>query len=77
MRTEKELWEVVLAHQEYFDTTLGYWIRELRWEGILKVKECHVLFRVIESLIASYWNYKEGEIEPHIDWINNRIKELS
>lgn len=80
MRTEKELWQVVLNHQEYFKTGLCGWINNMRMFGILTDEESDLInYRIItdkRNIPFRFWLGEMFEIQPRIDWINNRIKEL-
>jgi hypothetical protein len=81
MRTEKELWELVLSRQDLFRTGLCLWIRFLEIDDlisaeeedylILKLKEKNPYLKRVNAYL-----WEDGKIKPRIDWINKRIKQI-
>lgn len=79
MRTEKELWEVVLSRPDLFETGLCLWILIIHIYSFMNDDEYLKLRRSIKSNRTSsetYWIGKSGEIQPRIEWIKKRIETL-
>ena len=80
MRTIKQLLELMLKHQERFETGLCLWVRMLFWLSLIKNDERKLLLDYIKENKPEnagylfYW--EEGEIAPRIEWINQEIKKL-
>lgn len=80
MRTEKELWELVLSRPDLFDKCLCFWIIELKYADAISIGE----FMVLDDILLSEMNrigrgYFIGppyDIKPRIDWIKKRIESL-
>lgn len=79
MRTEKELWELVLSRQDLFTGGLCTWIGDMRILGLITEEEWDLISNSVYAKRIGkkiYWIGPEFEIQPRIDWINERIKEL-
>jgi hypothetical protein len=80
MRTEKELWELVLSRQDLFWVGLCTWINVLANSGVINVKEWKFLHKTLRFNLPEKcengWCWKPSKIQPRIDWINERIKQL-
>lgn len=81
MRTEKELWEIVLSHRELFGLGLFGWVMFVREDKHISWAECKFLEKVLDRHLPDrkdgwMWCWTRGEIQPRIDWIKKRIKEL-
>lgn len=80
MRTEKELWEVVLDHPELFYKSLCFWLIKLDLENIITVQEYEFLDKILDDesdrIGIGYFIGKKHEIQPRIDWIKKRMEEL-
>jgi hypothetical protein len=81
MRSEKELWELVLSRQDLFKTGLCFWISTLRFEDLISPDEQDLLiFKLEESnpilQVDDVYLWKKWQIQPRIDWINERIKQI-
>jgi hypothetical protein len=89
MRTEKELFKLMLERQYHFAKGLCLWVTLLNWAGIITYDECCLLEEYIHnnrpSMFSSlsafknrrgnyYWN--KGDITPRIKWINKQIEKL-
>lgn len=79
MRTEKELWEVVLNRPDLFDWGLCVWLGICHDESVISYTEYMFLDQKLRSLktgLEKYWIGPKGQIQPRIDWIKNRIEQL-
>lgn len=80
MRTEKELWQIVLDHPELFYGGLCGWILYVWFNDIISYQEYLFLDTLLknesQSLEVSYFIGTRGEIQPRIDWIKKRMEEL-
>ena len=81
MRTEKELWEVVLSHQELFGLGLCGWVSFLKEDRHISFEEYKFLGKVLDRHLPErkdgwMWCWTRGEIQPRIDWIKKRIETL-
>lgn len=81
MRTEKELWEVVLSRPDLFGYGLCGWVMFAREGGYISWDECAYLEKVLDKNLPPridgwMWCWNRGEIQPRIEWIKNRIKQL-
>lgn len=80
MRTEKELWEVVLSRTDLFDRCLCFWLVDMWYYGLISENELEFLNILLEIEMKKaqkgYFIGPKGEIQPRIDWINERIKQL-
>jgi hypothetical protein len=90
MRTIKQLLEVMLKHQELFETGLCRWSNSLYSKKLITEDEVYTLWRYIEknrpsafSSINAFmhqnqgWYWKVGDIKPRIKWIKQHIKRNS
>lgn len=75
MRTEKELWQIVLDHPELFMTGLCDWVKSLYLVSNFNREEYYTLYNKANSSIG-YWIGPKGQIQPRIDWIKKRMEEL-
>lgn len=79
MRTEKELWEVVLSRPDLFAGGLCTWIGYVRYMGLITEDEWDLISDVLYTARNGknlYWIGPIYQIQPRIDWINNRIETL-
>lgn len=79
MRTEKELWEVVLSRPDLFEWGLCIWIGLCFDNDVISGREFIFLDSILDKLRTnseSYWIAPKGQIQPRIDWIKNRIETL-
>lgn len=81
VRSEKELWQVVLDNQQEFCNGICLWIVFLEIEGIITTKEHDVLLMSIKNLNpilkkSDIYLWECSKIQPRIEWIENRIKQL-
>lgn len=89
MRTEKELLQLMLCHQEKFYGGLCLWIHILDFSGVITYDECYVLLDYIDhnrpskfSSLSAYKNrnknyyWNKGDIAPRIKWIKKQIEKL-
>ena len=80
MRSEKELWELVLTEQDIFDYGLCHWVRYMYWKQLISLEERKLLLSSLEENLPEKredeYCWKPCEIQPRIDWIKNRIKQL-
>jgi len=82
MRTEKEILQLMLEHQELFESGICGWVRLLYHCDL--ISECEADLMTVftyanrpqnERIIGFYfWSY--GLIQPRIEWINEQIKRL-
>lgn len=84
MRSEKELFELMLEHQDMFRDGLCHWFLCLWAHNLISDEESLLIDRYIKnnkpflSLFRTddyYWSM--CNIEPRIKWINKQIKKLS
>jgi hypothetical protein len=78
MRTEKELFELMLTRQDLFKTGICSWSFSLYIEGLITLNEYDLLRNYLElnSLKdGGYW-WEPYEIEPRIEWIKQQIEKL-
>lgn len=79
MRTEKELWELVLSRPDLFTGRLCTWIWDMRILGLITEEEWDLISNSVYAKRIDkkiHWIGPVFEIQPRIDWINERIKEL-
>lgn len=81
MRSEKELWELVLSRTDLFRTGLCYWIKALQDVAKLSSEEYWGLRKILignlpKKTPKSHYRWPPFKIEPRIEWIKNRIKQL-
>jgi hypothetical protein len=80
MRTEKELWELVLSGQDFFEDGVCTWIELMCDLDIITYDEFAFLKNSLyenkpkDKCRAYFW--QSGELQSRIDWINERIKQL-
>jgi hypothetical protein len=78
MRTEKELFELMLTRQDLFKYGLCDWFYRLCKERLITYDEYVLLGRYLESNSlkgGGYW-WEFGKIEPRIEWIKQQIEKL-
>lgn len=80
MRSEKELWEVVLSRLDLFELGLCIWITKCYNDKLISLDEIEFLLNKLDHLrtysTSRYWIAPKYELQPRIDWINERIKQL-
>jgi hypothetical protein len=82
MRTEKELWELVLSRQDLFWSGLCGWVIHIKGESLINENEYLLLNNVLLNDLPKRKNpyhaycWEICKIQPRIDWINERIKQL-
>ena len=80
MRTEKELWQLVLSRQNLFKLGLCLWVNEVYFKGEILKSEFDYLRMVLDNNLPVKdswgWCWELGKIQPRIDWINERIKQI-
>jgi hypothetical protein len=76
MRSEKELWEVVLENKILFRTGLCLMIHNLWKFGSITHEERKVLLKAIYKKFEQHYMFKSGMWEPREKWIKARIKQL-
>ena len=79
MRTEKELFELMLTRQDLFIAGLCNWIKNMYFKRLITIEEYGLIRNYIkknEPLCGyNYW-WKKGEIKPRIEWIKQQIEKL-
>ena len=79
MRTEKELFELMLTRPDLFKTGICMWSFNLYVKRLITPDEHDLLDNYLElnSLRDDgyYW-WEEGQIEPRIEWIKEQIEKL-
>jgi hypothetical protein len=80
MRTEKELWELVLKYQNLYRFGLCRWVTDLHATDAITYAELEFLRGKIKSYMPqptySGYCWQPFNIEPRINWINERIKQI-
>jgi hypothetical protein len=81
MRTIKELLQLILEHQGYFETCLCKWIEELYIENIIEFEEWNSLNKYImkqRPITKPVWDvwWPKRELQPRINWINQQLEIL-
>ena len=82
MRSEKELFELMLEHKDFFSTGICDWIFELWITDLITLEEYSLItyyldtYQVLNLSDCLYW-FPKGEIEPRIEWIKQQIEKLS
>lgn len=80
MRTEKELWEVVLSRPDLFDRCLCFWLVDVKFYGLISDDELELLESLLDDEMRKagkgYFIGPKGQIQARIDWIKNRIEQL-
>lgn len=89
MRSEKELWQVVLSRPDLFRTGLCAWVVEAKLKGVMdefeyyKLREAIQYYRqlmkkrtVSKAEEALFWIGRPGDLQARIDWINDKINGL-
>jgi hypothetical protein len=90
MRTTKELLEVMLEYQDFYDTGLCAWVNSLHLCKIISTEEGFHLKNYIRnnrpSKYSSFESFKQrnylyywenGNLAPRIKWIKKHIKKIS
>jgi hypothetical protein len=78
MRTEKELFELMLTRQDLFRTGICRWSIDLYEERLITINEYVLLDNYLKSNSLKddgYW-WRVEEIEPRIEWIKQQIEKL-
>lgn len=79
MRTEKELWEVVLSRPDLFELGLCVWVGICFDKGLISIDEYDFFESQLDLLSTgshAFWIGPIGELQPRIDWIKKRIETL-
>ena len=89
VRGIKELLVLMLDHQEFFATGLCWWAYKLFKVGLITEQEHDCIQRLISKDEIRYINrsnsglyygslfyWPMGDIEPRIEWINEKLKSL-
>lgn len=78
MRTEKELWEVVLSRPDLFEERFGLciWILNVWFYDLISQDEYDIIQQTLDNSGSGYFIGPEGQIQPRIEWIKKRIEEL-
>jgi hypothetical protein len=84
MRTNKELLELMLENQQYFEDGLCGWIFTIRLWDRITTEEYYELKKYLSQnkpitfhrIFSAFW-WKRGDIKPRIKWIKRHIKKLS
>jgi hypothetical protein len=83
MRTTKELLELMLTRQDLFWFGLCQWAGFMYNRGYFDLEELARIDDLIKSnptlrrrVLGAVYYWPEGELQPRINWINKRIKEL-
>lgn len=80
MRREKELWQLVLSRQDLFWSGLCNWVYKLLEKRIINENEFVLLKNVMTCKLperfGSAYSWIPCDIQPRINWINERIKQL-
>ena len=79
-RNVKELLELMLRHQNFFSTGLCRWSTSLWFMNLISDCERTVLLDYIRETnpgnTRGHYYWKQGEITPRIEWINQQIEKL-
>jgi hypothetical protein len=79
MRTEKELWQIVLDHIDELESGLCGLIWDLLKEYIISREEYDLLLDILgeesENYEDTFW-FPRGVKEPRIEWLKNKIASL-
>jgi hypothetical protein len=78
MRTEKELFELMLTRPDLFNYGLCNWVRLLYGIDLITCDECVLLLNYLkasEPTKRMYW-WQPCKIEPRIEWIKQQIEKL-
>lgn len=82
MRTEKELWELVLKYPDYIELGVCCCVRHLFFNmNEMEHEEYVILRKSLEINLppkrhGSLYCWETFQLQPRIDWINERIKQL-
>lgn len=78
MRTEKELFELMLTRQGLFKTGICSWSFSLYIETLITLNEYDLLRNYLELNSLKDGGYWWGieKIEPRIEWIKQQIEKL-
>lgn len=89
MRTIKELLQIMLDNQQYFQTGLCGWSNSIKLSSTEEYDKLHSYIRnnkpsafssferfTQELNLEPYW-WKKGNIKPRINWIKKHIKKNS
>jgi hypothetical protein len=78
MRTEKELFELMLTRQDLFKYGMCDWVDRIYVNDCITVKECDLMHNYFKSNKLNeriFW-WASREIEPRIEWIKQQIEKL-
>lgn len=77
MRSLKELFELMLNHQNLFNTGICNWYYRLHSRELITWKEYWLIDDYIKNNFRKDgYAFPKGEIEPRIKWIKKQIKKL-
>lgn len=80
MRSEVELWRIVLSKQDLFYQGLCSWVNNMHWYSKITKDERNFLHQKLkENLPAAKIDgfcWMPRLIKPRINWIEKRIKQL-
>lgn len=81
MRSEKELWELVLNRTGWFQFGLCRWVYNLMYYDAITYEERLLLKSVLykhlpKPKFPSVYCWTINDIQPRINWINERIKQI-
>ncbi len=80
MRNEKELFELMLKHQDLFAFGMCGWLIVLNLRKVINHNEYFLLRNYLrknkpKDLGQDFW-WEIGKTQPRIDWINEQIEKL-
>jgi hypothetical protein len=78
MRTEKELFELMLTRQDLFKSGICLWSYDLWQKDLITFYEYVLLdnYLKLNSLKKDGYWWRVGKIEPRIEWIKQQIEKL-
>lgn len=80
MRNERELFELMLEHQDLFKFGMCLWIINLWINKIFQENELKLIHDYLEQNKPKnsrpHW-FPIDELQPRIEWINQQIEKLS
>jgi hypothetical protein len=75
----KQLFQLMLQHQDLFHSGMCHWIYKMLSNDIINDKEYCLLNKYLKKnkpLDAKKYWFTYGEIAPRIEWINQQIEKL-
>jgi hypothetical protein len=79
MRTEKQLFQLMLEHQDLFFGGLCGWVDRMYYSSLINDKEYSLMAKYLNKnkpLDAKRFWFPSGEIAPRIKWIKQQIEKL-